>query len=150
MSKSDTAVDLFMEGYSCSQSVVLAFAEEINADKILLSKLSGSFGGGLGRLRSVCGAVSGMCFVLGALYGYTSPEQAEEKKELYEKIQFLAKEFEKENGSIICSDLLKGQADTSPTPDNRTKEYYQTRPCAELVRHMAGLLEDFIKEHPYS
>ncbi len=103
----------------------------------------------MGRLREVCGCVSGMFMVLGLLYGYNGPETGEPKKEQYERVQELAAEFEKEHGSIICRELLglSTQKD-NPTPSARTQSYYQKRPCKTLVGDAAELLEKYIAEHP--
>lgn len=146
------ALDFFKEGYNCSQSVVLAFAELIGMDEKLLVRTTSSFGGGMGRLREVCGAVSGMFFVAGALYGYEDPGAAgqQEKAEHYTRIQELAGEYRAVNGSIICRELLG--LDTSgadqPTPELRTAEYYKKRPCGQLVMLAATILESYIEEHP--
>lgn len=147
MTRKEMAMENFMKGYNCSQSVVLAFADLIDpVEAKMLSKMSSSFGGGMGRLREVCGSVSGMFLVLGALYGYEGPETGAPKAEHYARIQEVAKAFEEENGSIVCRELLgltvKKQ---EPTPEARTKEYYKKRPCKELVGCAAQILDEFIK-----
>lgn len=140
---------LFEEGYNCAQSVFLAFADLHGMDEKMAAALSSSFGGGMGRLREVCGAVSGMFMTIGLLYGYDDPKATTEKSDLYARVQALAADFEKENDSIVCRDLLgltvKKEA---PTPQARTTEYYQKRPCKELVGDAAELLERYIAEHP--
>ena len=146
------AFELFKEGYNCSQAVVLAFADLIGVDEKLLTRVTSSFGGGMGRLREVCGAVSGMFFVAGALYGYEEPGTAgqQEKAAHYERIQELAGEYRAVNGSIVCRELL-GLATSGadqPTPELRTAEYYKKRPCEQLVMLAATILESYIKEHP--
>ncbi len=146
--KSEKAKELFKRGYNCSQAVVGAFAEELGMDKEALLRLSSSFGGGMGRLREVCGAVSGMFMVAGLKYGYASPDAKEEKGEHYARIQEMAKAFTKENGSIICRELLgTGTKTESPVPSDRTDNYYKTRPCADLVADAAKILEEYIKAH---
>ena len=102
----DRAKALFEEGYNCALSVVLAFSEEMVMDKDTVARLSSSFGGGLGRLREVCGCVSGMTIVCGALEGYTSPNAKEAKAEHYARVQSLAVAFKERNGSYICRELL--------------------------------------------
>lgn len=145
----ETAMQLFEEGYNCAQSVFLAFADLHGIDKKTAAALSSSFGGGMGRLREVCGAVSGMFLVAGALYGYDDPEAREEKAEHYARIQELAAAFEKENGSIVCRELLGlSVKKEAPTPEARTAEYYKKRPCKELVGQAAEILEQYITEHP--
>jgi len=150
MSHADKARELFMEGYNCAQSVVLAFAEELEAvgtDRRSAARLSSSFGAGIGRMREVCGCVSGMAFILGALYGYESPQAVEEKAQHYARIQRLAGEFEREAGSMICRELLAGVTDdTQPVPEARTEAYYERRPCARLAALAGGILEQYLAE----
>lgn len=145
----EKAMALFEEGYNCAQSVFLAFSDMHGIDERTAAALSSSFGGGMGRLREVCGAVSGMFLTLGVLYGYDNPKAKEEKAEHYARIQELAAAFEKENGSIVCRELLGLRVKKeAPTPEARTKEYYQKRPCRELVGDAAEILERYIAEHP--
>lgn len=146
--KSEKAKELFKRGFNCSQAVVGAFADDLGMDEETLLKLSSSFGGGMGRLREVCGAVSGMFMVAGIKYGYSSPDAKEEKSKHYARIQELAKSFTEENGSIICRELLgtEGKSE-SHVPSDRTDKYYKTRPCADLVADAARILEEYIKTH---
>ena len=139
------AMELFKEGFNCSQSVFLAFEDKYQMDRKTALMLSSSFGGGMGRLREVCGAVSGMFMVAGVLYGYDDPKDYEAKKVHYERIQQLAKEFELRNGSIVCRQLLGlGEGKDTPAPEKRTQEYYKKRPCAELVGIAAAIMEQYI------
>ncbi len=136
----------FHEGYSCAQAVVLTFTEELGIDRETALKVSAPFGGGMGRLREVCGAVSGMFMVLGFIDGCTSPKDREAKTALYKQVQEMAQKFKEENGSIVCRELLgTGQKNESPVPDARTAEYYKKRPCAELVADAAELVADYLK-----
>lgn len=141
------AAELFKEGYNCSQAVFLAFSDKYTMEPEQAAKLASSFGGGMGRLREVCGTVSGMFMVAGMLYGYDDPKAREQKAEHYKRIQQLAKEFEKDHGSIICRELLgldvKRQ---SYIPEDRTESYYKKRPCVELVAHAAEIMERYINE----
>lgn len=148
--KAQLAMEYFHEGYNCSQAVFLAFSEIHKLDKKMASMLSSSFGGGMGRLREVCGAVSGMFMVLGAAYGYDDPKDSQAKKEHYERIQELAKEFRQLNNSIICRDLLgiKEKGPQPPTPEARTQEYYQKRPCSKMVGSAAMILERYLQKYP--
>ena len=110
-SRGELARELFREGYNCSQAVTLAFADELETRGIsreMAAGLASSFGGGLGRLREVCGCVSGMALVCGALEGYTDPKAAAEKQDHYKRIQKLVTTFKDENGSYICRELLSG------------------------------------------
>lgn len=132
MSYQKKAEELFCQGYNCAQAVFLIFAEELGMEKETALKLSSSFGGGMGGLREVCGAVSGMFMAVGLAKGYTGKKVPEEKKAHYERLQRMAKAFEEENGSIICRELLGLRPGETPVPQERTKEYYQKRPCGEL------------------
>ena len=138
-----------MQGYNCAQSIVLAFADLLPVDESALSRLSSSFGGGMGRLREVCGAVSGMFMVAGLLYGYDGPEVGQVKAEHYAKIQELAHRFEEKHGSIVCRELLGLAVRRDvPVPEARTAEYYKKRPCPEMIGEAAEILEQFINENP--
>ena len=146
MDRGNKAAELFVEGYNCAQSVAMAFSDVTGLDEKTSARLISGFGGGMGRLREVCGAVSGMFFVLGTLYGYDSPDD-EKKKQLYTDVQALAAKFREENGSIICREILKNPP-SDPNPSPRTAEYYAVRPCARMVYAAAVLMEEFIAEHP--
>ena len=147
MTKGEKAEALFLEGYNCAQAVFGAFCEDFGLEFETAMKLSSGFGGGMGRLREVCGAVSGMFMVFDMKHGYTSPIDTVAKKELYSHIQAMAKKFEAENGSIICKELL-GLTDKKrdPTPDSRTSEYYQKRPCKELVKMAADIVDEYLNQ----
>ena len=149
MTRRETAEALFVEGYNCAQAVVIAFEDLHGVDRETVAKLSSSFGGGMGRLREVCGSVSGMFMVAGLLYGYDDPKAKEEKTEHYTRIQKLAADFAEENGSIVCRDLLGlSEKKQDPTPEARTTEYYKKRPCKELVGMATEIMENYIKEYP--
>lgn len=142
----ELARDLFRKGYNCSQAVFLAFGDECGLDFDTAARLSSSFGAGMGRLREVCGAVTGMFMVAGLLYGYTDPEDLNGKTEHYERIQLLAKAFEDKNHTIICRDLLGlDQGKDSPVPELRTAKYYRSRPCEDLVGMAAAMIEEYIR-----
>ena len=137
----------FREGYNCSQSLVLTFADLLPLEESVLLKLSSSFGGGMGRLREVCGSVSGMFLVCGLLYGYDGPETGPVKAEHYARIQELARRFEEKHGSIVCRELLKNVPVTpGDTPEPRTPEFYARRPCLRLAGEAAGILDDMLAE----
>ena len=141
------AAELFLGGYNCAQSVVVAFSDLIGLDIQVSAKLASSFGGGMGRMREVCGAVSGMLMVLGLLYGYETPGDDVSKKAHYTRVQYLAGKFREEVGSIVCREILKNPP-TDPTPSPRTAEYYKTRPCTRMVMTAARILDEYIAEHP--
>ena len=141
------AAELFLEGYNCAQAVAVAFTDLTGIDKQEAARLAAPFGGGMGRMREVCGAVSGMLMVLGHLYGYDNSDAESTKKELYKQVQALAESFKAENGSIICREILKNPP-SDPNPSPRTAEYYAKRPCCKMVMTAAKLLDEFIAEHP--
>lgn len=145
--KREVAEKYFLDGYNCAQAVALAFAEYAGMnDECVLKSVSG-FGGGVGRMREVCGAISGMAFICGWIFGYSDANAVTEKKELYSVIQELCDRFKRKNGSIICRDLLGAKLSVvSSTPEARTPEYYKTRPCAKLVGDAAEILEEYLKE----
>jgi len=147
MDHSILAADLFLEGFNCAQAVAVAFTDVTGMDKKEAAKLAAPFGGGMGRMREVCGAVSGMLMVLGALYGYDHSDADTKKKETYQQVQALAAQFKEENGSIICREILKNPP-SDPNPSPRTAEYYAKRPCARMVMTAARLMDEFIAQHP--
>lgn len=151
MTRREKAMANFKKGYNCSQSIILAYQDMIPIDKSILSKMASSFGGGMGRLREVCGSVSGMFLIAGILYGYDEPETGQVKAEHYARIQELARRFEEKHGSIICREMLGLSVKHDvPVPEARTSEYYKKRPCAEIIGDAAEILEQYIKENPIS
>ncbi len=141
------AMDLFLEGYNCSQAVTLAFSDLFDMDRQMLLRMSSSFGGGMGRLREVCGTVSGMFIVIGLLYGYEDPKAFEEKAAHYSRIQELARRFQACQGSIVCREILGlDKKQDSPVPEERTPEYYKKRPCPQLAGMAAVILEQYLEE----
>ncbi|MCR4837783.1 MAG: C-GCAxxG-C-C family protein [Eubacterium sp.] len=149
MTRREEAMENFKKGYNCSQAIVLAFADMLPVDRTLLLRLASSFGGGMGRLREVCGSVSGMFMIAGLLYGYDGPETGQIKAEHYAGIQELAKRFEEKHGTIICREMLGlSVRHDVPTPEARTAEYYKKRPCAEIIGDAAEILDQYIREHP--
>jgi C_GCAxxG_C_C family probable redox protein len=139
------AEELFSEGYNCAQAVFLSFCDELDIDSATALKISSSFGGGMGRLREVCGAVSGMFMAAGMLFGYDNPEAGAEKSEHYARLQALAARFRETNGSIICRELLSpDQVGSGHVPEARTETYYKKRPCKLLVGDAAEILQEYI------
>ncbi len=155
--RKEKAMRLFKTGYNCSQAVFAAYADKYGFDEDTAFKISASFGGGMGRMREVCGAASGMFLVAGMETGAIDGKDVDGKKANYDMVQALAAEYRKENGSIICKELLglvpmqstqhQEGADlsaaqfTDTQPEARTKEYYQKRPCAELVGQACDILD---------
>ena len=145
--KSEKARELFKNGYNCAQSVFCAFCDETGMSFEEALKLSSSFGGGMGRLREVCGAVSAMFMIAGIKYGYTTPDNDDIKGKHYELIQRLAKEFEAKHGTIICRELLGLDIkNDSPIPSKRTEQYYAERPCEEFIATAAEIIENYINK----
>ncbi len=139
--KSEKAVKLFKEGYNCAQSVFCAFCEELNIDFETGLKLSSSFGGGMGRLREVCGAVTAMFMIAGLKYGYITPDDDIQKGKHYKLIQDLAEEFKQKYKTIICREILGLEPGKDrPEPSKRTEEYYKTRPCENCILTAANII----------
>ena len=147
MTHADKAKELFLRGYSCSQATLIAFGDLTGLTEGQAAKFSSSFGGGMGRMREVCGAVSGALMVLGLVCGYGDPADAEGKKAHYALVQEFARRFKEENGSIICRELLAGVPVTKGVaPEERTETYYKKRPCAELVYVAAQITDELLQE----
>ena len=146
MDHSITAGELFLGGCNCAQAVFLAFSDVTGIDRKTAAKISAPFGGGMGRMREVCGAVSGMYMVLSQLYGYDKPDDVA-KKALYTDVQALAAQFREQAGSIVCREILKNPpSDPNPTP--RTAAYYAQRPCARMIMIATQILSDYSHAHP--
>lgn len=148
--RAQSAMAYFYEGYNCSQAIMLAFEDVHGLDRKTALTMSCSFGGGMGRLREVCGGMSGVFMVLGLVYGYDNPKDPAAKKEQYERVQQLAAEFKDIHGSIVCRELLgiKKDGPDTPTPEARTPEYYQKRPCPKMIGSAAMILERYLKRYP--
>lgn len=140
MSKySDRAVELFMEGKNCSQAVFVAFATDLGLSKETALAVSVGLGGGVGRMREVCGAVSGSAMLVGLKF----PDL--DKAEVYEKVRMIIDEFKKTNHSIVCKELLGlSKPEDSNVPQARTQEYYQKRPCVKIVEDAALAVEKIL------
>ena len=147
MSRADRAEELFRQGYNCGQSVFAAFADVLGLTEEEAAKIASPFGAGFGKLREVCGAVSGMTLVTGYLKGYSDPADYESKKEVYALIRKMCAEFEAREDSIICRELLglkKGEDTAEPAV--RTEEYYRSRPCIGACRTAAEIVEREVLE----
>ena len=149
MTRADRAEELFRQGYNCSQSVFAAFADAAGLTVEEAARIASPFGPGFGKLREVCGAVSGMTLLAGYLQGYSDPADFGSKKELYALIQKMCAEFERKEGTIICRELLglkKGEDLAEPA--ERTEEYYRTRPCIGACRTAAETAEKYLMQQP--
>ncbi len=142
MKNSKIAAEYFKQGYNCAQSVFVTYCEKFNIDKESGLKMSSSFGGGMGRMREVCGAVSSMFAILGLKQGYTTPCDDEIKEKHYALVQKLAADFKEKHKSIICRELLGLEdEETSPIPSKRTEKYYTERPCEKFIMTACELLD---------
>lgn len=147
MNRGERAAELFVKGYNCAQAVLIAFGDLTGLEEKTAARTISAFGGGFGRLREVCGAVSGMAAVISILYGYEDVDDAAGKKSTYQLMQELAGQFRERCGSIVCRELLDTPS-TTPVPDARTEAYYASRPCVRMVYNAADILETYIAQHP--
>ena len=148
MSRAERAKEKFLQGYACSQAVALAFCDVMGMDEATVSKMMLPFGGGLGRLRLTCGAVSGMAAVVGMVFA-DAENSPENKKEVYAIVQELCGRFQAETGSLICVELLSGMnvpVEVGGVAEARTVEYYKKRSCADMVALAAHIVEDYLQE----
>lgn len=143
----EKAGQLFKDGYNCCQAVVLAYNDIFGIDDKTAAAIASGFGGGMGRLREVCGSVSGMVAIAGMLCPADNPSDKARRTENYALVQEVAGKFRDINGSIVCKELLGLAPKTveSPVPSDRTAEYYKKRPCQELVKISARIIGEKIK-----
>lgn len=148
MDRVEKAVELFKSGCNCSQAVICAYSDLFDLDQNTAMSVSEGFGGGMGRLRLTCGAVSGMFMLAGLKHSKGLPKDLETRSKVYETVQALAKAFEEKNGSIICGDLLgiNKPKDTGAVPTKRDGEFYTKRPCVGCVEDCARLVEEYLIE----
>lgn len=149
MNEKERAIALFKEGFNCSQSVFVAFSHRFGIDEDTAKRISAGLGGGMGRMREVCGAVSGASLVIGSIASATDGKDSESKQKNYELVREFAKRFTDKNGSIICRELLglDVKMEKSAQPESRTTEYYKKRPCVELVGDAVEILAELIEEN---
>ena len=148
MSRAERAKEKFLQGYNCSQSVALAFCDVMGIEEDVLLKIMLPFGGGIGRLRMTCGAISGMAAVVGMVFS-KADNSPENKKETYAIVQKLCAKFKAETGSLICAELLSGvnvPVEVGGVAEARTQEYYKKRPCGDMVALAAKILEEYLQE----
>jgi len=146
MDKSELAASYFRQGYNCAQAVALAFCEDFGYTKEQAARLISGFGGGFGRMREVCGALSGAVWALNLKYGYSDPGDPEAKAALYTRIQSVCRAFADEMGSLLCRELLNRPAETSPVADARDAAFYEKRPCLRAVCTAAALAEKMLEK----
>ncbi|MEG1935210.1 MAG: C-GCAxxG-C-C family protein [Rikenellaceae bacterium] len=143
------AVDFFREGYNCAQSVVLAYKAECGMTEEMAKNISAPFGAGVGRQREVCGAVSGMCMIIGASSKFDDADKAVARKNIYEQTQKMCSKFKEHHGSIVCREILGDRAEKAlnPVPSPRTESYYATRPCEKCIEDAAIILDEMFAKH---
>ena len=154
MDHSIHAAELFVSGYNCAQAITVAFSDVTGLDEAFSAKIASSFGGGMGRMREVCGSVSGMVMLAGLIRPASDPSVKECRTANYALVQEMAGDFKAINGSIVCKELLglvpMGSSSPapaeSPEPSDRTPEYYKKRPCEELVGIAARIVGEKIKD----
>ena len=140
------ASDNFLKGFNCSQSVFSAFAPSFGLSEEFALKLSCSMGAGMGRMREVCGAVSAMALIVSLVNGNTDPENTDAKTENYRTVRMLADLFRRKRNTILCRELLGLEPGKSqPVPEERTRAYYESRPCPEKIADAAEILENFLR-----
>ncbi len=150
MNEVEKAGELFLEGYNCAQSVFTAFCHRFGMDTETAKKVSAGLGGGVGRMREVCGAVSGAAMVIGSIVAPVSGDDKQSKAENYELVREFADRFRKRHGdTVICREMLKLSIPMENTamPENRTAEYYKNRPCLKAVEDAAEILKNIIDEY---
>lgn len=147
MDRGKAAYDYFLNGYNCIQSVLMAYKDFFPEESFpLILKSASPLGGGVSRLREICGAVSGAAMVLGSVFGYSRPEENEKKGELYSRVQEVASRFETENDSYVCHTLLGLEGKSDPIPEERSAHYYTSRPCPGFCMSSASILENYLRE----
>lgn len=144
--RAERAASLFRQGYNCAQASFLAFSDLTGLDTDTAVRVASCFGGGIGRMREVCGAASGALMALGMLHTPEDPSDQAKKAEYYERIQRYAQRFRACNGALLCRDLLGNQAGKGPVPEARTESYYQRRPCEQIVFHAVRLMDELLSE----
>lgn len=144
----EKAVELFKEGFNCSQAVVGAFADKYGFTREQALRMSASFGGGIGRMRETCGAACGLFMLAGLETGATEGADSKGKAANYALVQELAEEFKQRNGALRCADLL-GLSKKEPivsTPEARTNQYYVKRPCVKMVEEAARIWCEYLEK----
>ncbi len=148
MTEKERAIQLFLEGYNCSQAVFVAFCDRFGIDESTAKKISAGLGGGLGRQREVCGAVSAASMVLGAIVAAQEGADQKSKQKNYELVRELSDRFRQRHNSIICREMLKDLAvNKGAVPDERTAEYYKKRPCLRVIEDVAEILSQMLEEN---
>lgn len=147
LSRVEEAVKTFESGYNCAQSVFATYADLFGMDKETALKMSSAMGGGIGRMREVCGVVSAMALLAGLKEGNTDPGDEQAKEAIYLLTRQMADKFKEKHQTIICRELLGIEGmEKSAKPSERTDSYYAARPCSKLVATAAGIVEEMLLE----
>jgi len=147
LSRVEEAVKTFESGYNCAQSVFATYADLFGMDKETALKMSSSMGGGIGRMREVCGVVSAMALLAGLKEGNADPKDEQAKEAIYLLTRQMADKFKEKHQTIICRELLGIEGmEKSAKPSERTDSYYSQRPCSKLVATAAGIVEEMLLE----
>ena len=145
--RAEQAVANFKSGYNCAQAVYMAYADLFGIDSKTAAIIAAPLGAGMGRMREVCGTVSGAALVAGLAIPCDNPHDLASKTRCYALVQQVAERFRQENGSIICRELLGiAPIKESPVPSPRTEAYYKKRPCVELVRMSATFIGEELQK----
>ena len=148
MERKEKAVSLFNSGYNCAQAVMLAFSDLLDIDELTIQKLTSSLGGGISRLREVCGCVSAMALILGMIKGDYDVLDNTSKSNLYKEVQELSFKFKDKFNSYICSDLLnKDKGPENHVAGVRNESYYHSRKCDEYIAYMVSIIEEKLKSY---
>ncbi|MBD5522089.1 MAG: C_GCAxxG_C_C family protein [Lachnospiraceae bacterium] len=143
--RADEAEKLFRSGYNCAQSVFAAYADLFDMDFETALKMSGALGGGVGRMREVCGTVLAMSMIAGLKEGNADPENEEAKEHIYALVRRMSNMFKERQGTIICREILGIEGmEESAKPSVRTPEFYASRPCAGIVRCAAEIIDEVL------
>ncbi len=148
MDRVQKAVGLFKSGCNCSQSVVCAYCDLFGMDSETAMRVSEAFGGGMGRLRLTCGAVSGMFMLAGLKYSKAVPKDLETRALVYGKAREMASAFKEKHGTVICAELLGKNLpkDNGAAPTKRDGNFYKKRPCVECIEDCARIAEEYLLE----
>ncbi len=146
MTSAEKAVSAFQAGYNCAQSTFMAFIDDLGIEKRQAMKLASGFGGGMGRMQEVCGAVSGGILALGATFGHGEPSESEAQKKTYTLVQELMKRFKAQHASCLCRDLVQGIDLKTEEGQKQFKERdLRNKVCVPCVRTAVEIVEELRK-----
>ena len=148
--REEQAVQNFLDGCNCAQSVLLAYADVLGLTREQAAMVSVGFGGGMGRLRLHCGAFSAAVMLAGVLEGEDG-DKKEHRPQTYARVQEIHRRFVERNGTVSCAELLgRAGVPEDPTPEERTPEYYAQRPCARVIASACRLIDEMLEENTHA